>query len=111
MRCGDRGGDSSESRTHAHTRPRLSPPASCTELVVIRMAEDSTARQRFPYGRSNPLLEPATRAPEMDPLTELARLIGQTNPFGDQPAPARSNGHAWPGAPQAPGYVQPQAAD
>src|SRR3954451_12164228 len=76
------------------------------------MAEENTARQRFPYGRSNPSLEPAARAPEMDPLTELARLIGQTNPFGDQPAPARSNGQAWPGVPQAqaPGHAQPQAA-
>ena len=59
------------------------------------MADDNTARRGYPYSRGNPDLGP--RASDTDPLTELARLIGQTRPF--DPAP-RGNGrdHEWPGA-------------
>src|SRR5690349_21762048 len=62
------------------------------------MADDSTSRlPRFPFSRGN---VPSDRAPmprgsDNDPLAELARLIGHTDPFGTNarnrapmPAPA-----------------------
>ncbi len=63
------------------------------------MADDSASRQRYPLGRNYPPADAQPRAPETDPLTELARLIGQTNPFGDARAP-RANGQdrGWPGS-------------
>src|SRR5262249_19038442 len=41
------------------------------------------------------------RAAASDPLSELARLIGETKPFDE---PARQPQRGWPGQPQQPGY-------
>lgn len=66
------------------------------------MADDNTARNRFndPYGRG-----PAA-APASDPLAELARLIGQSDPFSEirrEPRPpAQDAGYG--AAPPAPSY-------
>jgi hypothetical protein len=76
------------------------------------MAEDNTARQRY-ISRATPSLDLGSRGGENDPLTELARLIGQTNPFGEQqqrtPRPSGRD-HEWPGSPSmapAQSYAQP----
>jgi hypothetical protein len=46
------------------------------------MADDNTARlPRFPFSRGNVQPGPASRPSENDPLSELARLIGHTDPF------------------------------
>jgi hypothetical protein len=82
------------------------------------MANDSMGRApRYPFTRGNPRAEPdmrqreqaprpsaAPRPASADPLSELARLIGQTDPFGElsrNPPPDRNAG--WPAPPQ-PGY-------
>jgi hypothetical protein len=59
------------------------------------MADDNALRRGYPFSRSNP--EPAPRQSETDPLSELARLIGQTKPFGEQPR-ASGRDREWPGA-------------
>jgi hypothetical protein len=62
------------------------------------MADDNALRRGYPFSRSNPEMPP--RQSETDPLSELARLIGQTKPFGELP---RANSREWPGAaPTAP---------
>jgi hypothetical protein len=57
----------------------------------ILMADNgSTRTPRYPFTRGNTPAEPAGRSGPIDPLSELARLIGQTDPFADPiPAAAR----------------------
>ncbi len=51
------------------------------------MADDNIPRSpRYPFTRSNVSTEAPARGPGNDPLSELARLIGQSDPFAD-PAP------------------------
>jgi cell division septation protein DedD len=51
------------------------------------MADNSSTRMpRYPFARSNASVEPSARANANDPLAELARLIGQNEPF-PEPAP------------------------
>ena len=93
------------------------------------MANDMSRAPRYPFARGNPRAEPDARgcdprqyqqpqqpfqqppepprASPSDPLSELARLIGQTDPFGEaarnsQQQPQRGGG--WPGQPQQPAY-------
>jgi hypothetical protein len=74
------------------------------------MADDSTLRRGYPFSRSNP--DAGSRVSDTDPLSELARLIGQTKPFGDHQA-ARANGrdNDWPGSPAPRTQPLPLGAD
>jgi hypothetical protein len=68
------------------------------------MADDNTARYRSnePYSRG-----PAAAAPANDPLAELARLIGQSDPFSEarrEPRPAEQSMGASFGPAPAPSY-------
>ncbi|MGZ5897630.1 MAG: hypothetical protein ACXWJ6_15415, partial [Xanthobacteraceae bacterium] len=74
---------------------------------------DSTRTPRYPFTRGNTPAEPsAVRNPTNDPLTELARLIGQRDPFTDPvPEAARRDlrdilagrrKDDWPSAPEVP---------
>ena len=69
------------------------------------MADDNNARYRSnaPLGRG-----PAPSAPANDPLAELARLIGQNDPFGEyarEPQqPAKPDAGARYGSTTAPSY-------
>jgi hypothetical protein len=68
------------------------------------MADDNTARNRTndPYSHG-----PASAGPASDPLAELARLIGQSDPFSEVKREARSPAQNPPpnfGAPPAPAY-------
>jgi len=95
------------------------------------MANDMSRAPRYPFARGNPRAEPDARGydprqyaqndprqyqqpqyqqPEpppssiTDPLSELARLIGETKPF-DEPRQSQRDPHAgWPGHPQQPAY-------
>src|SRR3954464_9914772 len=62
------------------------------------MAEDNALRRGYPTSRS--YSDAGSRHVDTDPLSELARLIGQTKHF-TQPEAPRANGHDhdWPGAP------------
>lgn len=69
-------------------------------------------RYHIPRGNPQPAPRPQAepRQPSSDPLSELARLIGQTDPFADTPQPPRSErsplprSDGWPGQPAAPSY-------
>lgn len=50
---------------------------------------DSTRTPRYPFTRSGAPAEPVARKPANDPLAELARLIGQHDPFVDPVPEAR----------------------
>lgn len=80
---------------------------------------DSTRAPRYPFTRGNTPAEPsAARNPANDPLTELARLIGQHDPFSDPvPETARRDlrdilagrrKDDWPSAPEAPAQQEPE---
>jgi hypothetical protein len=77
------------------------------------MANDSNSRApRYPFTRSNAPVETTARASGNDPLSELARLIGQNDPLAEAApaAPRRDlrdilSGRRdadWPGSPPAP---------
>ena len=76
------------------------------------MADDQSQR---PYRASEPPLRGSAKAPGNDPLAELARLIGQTDPFAEfarrtaaqQPAPNTE----WDSQPHESSYAPRAAAD
>lgn len=79
------------------------------------MAEDSTLRRGYPFTRNHPDMKAPRFEPpasDSDPLAELARLIGQTKPFGETPSP-RSNARdrEWPAGRLPQAQALPLAAD
>jgi len=77
------------------------------------MADDQSQR---PYRASEPPVRSAAKQSGSDPLAELARLIGQTDPFGEygrenarQASPLQQSGapQGWDSQPLGTPYTQP----
>ena len=78
------------------------------------MADDQSQR---PYRASEPPVRSAAKQSGSDPLAELARLIGQTDPFGEYgredprhtAPPQPSSAQGWDSQPLGTPYAQPGA--
>lgn len=65
--------------------------AGASSVTGDRMAEDQFQR---PYRASEPPVRASGKNPGSDPLAELARLIGQTDPFGEYGRDSARRAHA-----------------
>ena len=80
------------------------------------MADDQSQR---PYRASEPPVRSQAKTPSSDPLAELARLIGQTDPFGEfgreragrAPSPQPAEHSDWDSQPARSPYAEQRSAD
>lgn len=96
--------------------PKHGTKAKASSVTGDRMADDQSQR---PYRASEPPVRGPAKAPVSDPLAELARLIGQTDPFGEfgresarrAPAPQPEEHTDWNRQPAGAAYAAQTGAD
>jgi len=76
----------------------------------MSMAEDTRYRSDYPHDSNRSDRSDAGHEPSSDPLTELARLIGQSDPFGEPRERRASTQFATDDASPAPGWLARSSA-